>query len=171
VAKSLIFGEPEIAFLAALVRHRVPFMIVGLSAATLQGVPAVTRDIDLWVEDLAAPPFQQAIRAAGAVYVPPSSNHPPRLGGPGADLMDLVVQLDGLGKFRDELAQALSVPVGRVTVRVLPLARIIASKRAANRPKDRLVLPVLEDAARAISASGRRPRSTTPRSRRRPRLE
>jgi len=36
--------------------------------------------------------------------------------------------------------------LGGVTVKVLPLERIIASKEALNRPKDQRVLPVLKDA-------------------------
>ena len=71
MAESFIFGEREIELLQTLVRHRVPFLIIGLSAATLQGVPAVTRDIDLWVDDLGDPRFQKALRAAGVIYVPP----------------------------------------------------------------------------------------------------
>jgi hypothetical protein len=39
-----------------------------------------------------------------------------------------------------------------VDVKVLPLPRIIASKRAANRPKDQAVLPALEAALRVIDA-------------------
>jgi len=40
-----------------------------------------------------------------------------------------------------------------VTVRLLPLDRIIASKRAANRPKDQVVIPALEEALAAIEDS------------------
>ncbi len=42
-------------------------------------------------------------------------------------------------------------------IKHLSLERIIASKRAANREKDRLVLPVLEAAA-AVHRDARRPR-------------
>jgi hypothetical protein len=43
--------------------------------------------------------------------------------------------------------------VGNVAARVLPLARILVSKRAAARPKDQLVIPVLEDVL-ALRAAG-----------------
>ena len=40
--------------------------------------------------------------------------------------------------------------IGRFSVRILPLNRILASKKKANREKDRLVVPVLRDALTAI---------------------
>ena len=45
---------------------------------------------------------------------------------------------------------ALEIPLGSVKVRVLPIERIIASKKAANREKDRLTLKRLEAAAITI---------------------
>ena len=45
--KPSIFTENEIRFLRELVKNHVPFMIVGLSAAALQGAPVVTQDVDL----------------------------------------------------------------------------------------------------------------------------
>ena len=40
------------------------------------------------------------------------------------------------------------IRLGRVEVPVLPLARIIASKKATGRPKDLSILPALEDTLR-----------------------
>ena len=40
--KDLIFDDREAEFLRELVRQKVDFMIVGLSAAALQGAPVVT---------------------------------------------------------------------------------------------------------------------------------
>lgn len=47
MAELPLFGEREIAFLAALRSARIKFLVVGLSAAALQGAPVVTRDVDL----------------------------------------------------------------------------------------------------------------------------
>ena len=44
--------ERELRFLRELVRHNVRFLIVGLSAAALQGAPVVTQDVDLWAHGL-----------------------------------------------------------------------------------------------------------------------
>jgi hypothetical protein len=53
---------------------------------------------------------------------------------------------DGLESLDDEYPAAKALEIDGVAVRVLPLVRIIASKRAANRPKDQAALPALEAA-------------------------
>lgn len=151
-----IFTEQELAFLHELVRRRVEFMVVGLSAAALQGAPAVTQDIDLWFKDLSDPKLKEALDRVGGIYVPATSSTPPMLAGKSVALFDIVLTMDGLGKFDEEIAESLEVPIGRTTVRVLSLQRIIASKRAANREKDRLILPVLEAAA-AVQRDTKKP--------------
>lgn len=151
------FTEQELAFLRELVRHRVEFMIVGLSAAALQGAPAVTQDVDLWFKDLADPRLRKALDTVAGVYVPPTASTPPMLAGRSVALFDIVLTMDGLETFDEELANAVEIPIGRTKVRVLSLERIITSKRAANREKDRLILPVLEAAA-AVHRDTVRPR-------------
>ncbi len=47
MAAALPFSENEIRLLGSLLKHKVNFMVVGLSAATLQGAPVVTQDVDL----------------------------------------------------------------------------------------------------------------------------
>jgi hypothetical protein len=143
-----LFSDREAAFLEALVDEGVDFLVVGLAAAMLQGAPAVTQDVGLWVGDLPGPRFLEALRKTGATYIPPTASSPPLLAGPGTELFDLVVHMHGLGAFHEEATRALHVRVGRVEVPVLPLARIIASKKATGRPKDLAILPALEDALR-----------------------
>jgi hypothetical protein len=152
VAEESIFTEREELFLEALVRNQVDFLIVGLSAAALQGAPAVTQDVDLWFRDLSDPGIQRALEEVGGSYVAPLAEQPPRFIGDAVQLFDIVVHMHGLRPFEEERAEALKIPLGRVVVRTLPLERIIASKKAANRKKDQLVIPVLEDAAAAIRA-------------------
>ena len=55
--------------------------------------------------------------------------------------------------FDDEWTGAVEMTIGDVTTKVLPLARILVSKRAAARPKDRLVVPVLEEMVALQAAS------------------
>ena len=145
-----LFGEREIAFLAALRAARVEFLVVGLSAAALQGAPVVTRDVDLWLSDAADEKFHAVLKRFGATYVPPVGLNPPMIVGKRIDIFDLVVSMQGLHSFAAEYRRSLEIEVGTTTVRVLPLDRIIASKRAVDRPKDRAVLPVLEDVLRTI---------------------
>ncbi len=150
VPEGLIFTDKEAAFLKELVRNDVAFMVVGLSAAALQGAPAVTQGIDLWFKDLGDPGILRALHRVGGSYVPPMGLNPPTFAGRSVALFDIVLRMDGLASFDDEAKNALSIPVGGVEVRVLPLDRILASKRAANRPKDKVVLSLLEDTLAAL---------------------
>ena len=137
-------GNAELVFLRALVRARSRFMIVGLGAAVLQGADAVTQDLDLWFHSLGDPAIANAARAAGGVFVTRSS--PPMIAGDGLDRIDLVVHCQGLESFDVEYASALELAVTDFSVKILPLERVIASKRAAGRPKDRAVLESLRAA-------------------------
>ena len=150
-----LFSDKELAFLAALVEGEVSFLVVGLAAAALQGAPAVTQDVELWFRDLADPRLAGALRRIGASYIPPTHSTPPLLAGAGTDLFDIVLDMHGLESFDQEVRRATPVQVGGVAVPVLPLERIIASKRATGQPKDLSSLPALEDALRA-RAVGRR---------------
>jgi hypothetical protein len=156
VAAPSIFTEQEQAFLRQLVRQRVEFMIVGLAAAALQGAPAVTQDIELWFRDLGDSRLQEALARVGAVYIPPTPSTPPMLGGRNVALFDIVVTMHGLDGFDREVENTIEVTIGRTKVKVLSLERIIASKKTTNREKDRLVLPVLEDAAATLRERNRR---------------
>jgi len=131
-------------------------MIVGLSAATMQGAPVVTQDVDLWFKNLGDQKMSAALQEAGAAYVPPSTNNPPMLAGTGAELFDIVLRMDGLGTFSEEIKNCIEVPLDRLKLKVLRLDRILASKIAANRPKDKLTIPVLRDALAATQSIKRR---------------
>ena len=131
-------------------------MVVGLSAATLQGAPVVTQDVDLWFENLGELKMSRALQEVGAAYVPPSAINPPMLAGAGAELFDIVLRMDGLGTFADEIKNCVEIPLGREKLKVLSLERILASKTATNRPKDQLAIPVLRDALAAIQTGKRR---------------
>lgn len=147
---SSIFGDREMEFLRELIRQKVEFMIVGLSAAALQGAPVVTQDIDLWFRELPDPGLDRALKNVRGTYVPPTGSALPMLAGKGIELFDIVLNMDGLGEFDEEKQHAIRVPLGRMKVLVLGLERIIASKTAAGREKDTIVLKVLTDALKAI---------------------
>ncbi len=155
-------NESELRFLRALLRHKVKFMVVGLSAAALQGAPVVTQDVDLWFEDLTDPGLREALREIGAAYVPPSHLNPPMFAGGDVELFDIVLRMDGIGTFAEELANCVEVPLGRGCLKALRVDRILASKRAANRPKDKLVIPVLEDSLAAVGKVKDSPSSKIP---------
>ncbi len=150
MADPLIFGDKEIEFLKELLRQKVEFMIVGLSAAALQGAPVVTQDIDLWFRTLPDPGLEKALKKFDGSYIPPIADNPPMLAGNGVELFDIVVHMHGLGEFDDEIEHTVKIPLGRMKVLVLNLERIIASKKSAGRTKDKIVLKVLVDALMTI---------------------
>ena len=160
-------NESELRFLRALLRRKVRFMVVGLSAAALQGAPVVTQDVDLWFEDLSDPRIRAALQEVEAAYVPPSILNPPMFAGGGVELFDIVLTMHGLGAFAEEFRNCVEVSVGRYKLKVLRVDRILASKRAANRAKDRLVIPVLEDSLATNEVAARHPKKKSPSSRKR----
>ena len=140
--------DAEVRFLEELARRKVKFMVVGMSAAVIQGADLGTEDIDLWFKSLSDPGVDAAARAAGGIVA--WRANPPMLTGKGLDHIDLVIHCDGLRSFDGEYAAAVEADVFGVKVKVLPLRRVIASKEAANRLKDKAVLPALKAALAAI---------------------
>lgn len=140
----------ERALLAALNRLGVRYLVIGLGAAVLQGAPVSTQDIHLWFEHPGDDGVKQAAREAGGFWVPVFGLQPPAIGGDGLDRI-VVLTAYGLDTFDEEYARAIEQVVDGVPVRVLPLERVIASKRATNRPKDVAALPALEAALRALT--------------------
>ena len=156
MVENLIFTDREISFLRELVRQDVDFMIVGLSAATLQGAPVVTQAVDLWFKDLASAGIKKALKKVSGVYVPPSAINTPMFAGEAVKLFDIVVHMHGLGDFEQEKNNALRVRLADFDIAVLSLERIIQSKKVTGRAKDKLVLPVLKDALTAIKESNKK---------------
>ncbi|MFC1452094.1 hypothetical protein ACFLSJ_01965 [Verrucomicrobiota bacterium] len=152
MAEELIFSDEEAEFLKELRRQKVDFMIVGLAAAALQGAPVVTQDVDLWFRDLTDPGIRRALKAVGGTYVPPIELNPPMFAGRAVGLFDIVTHMHGLREFDQEKRNTIKVRLGRFRLPVLKLERIIAGKKATGRPKDKLAVPVLRDALKAIRA-------------------
>lgn len=143
--------------LRVLVAHEVEFIVVGMAAGVLQGVPLTTMDVDVVhrrskenVERLLA-----ALMELGAVYrgdgrrLAPTVSH---LLGPGHQLLTTVCgDLDCLGtvdhdkSYEDLLPNTEEMLIGPgAAVRVLALEELIEVKRRAGRAKDLAVLPFLE---------------------------
>lgn len=150
MAEKAIFTGREISFLKELQKQGVEFMIVGAAAAALQGAPIVTQDIDLWFKDLKDPGIKAALAKTGGAFVPTIGLHPPTFAGESVELFDIVLTMHGLGTFDEEKKHSILVDLGRLSVRILALDRIIKSKETVGRPKDVLTLPVLKDALATI---------------------
>ena len=128
----------------ALQERGVRFMIVGMGAAVLEGAPVATQDLDVWFESAADERIPLAARDAGGLWITGFGVGPPGFGGAGLDRVDVVLTAQGLGPFTDEYANGGDIEVDGVRLRVLPLDRVLQSKRAANRPKDLAQMPALE---------------------------
>jgi predicted nucleotidyltransferase len=141
-------NEAERKFLDGLNARGVRFLVVGMSAALLQGARGATDDIDLWFERLDDPGIQEAARAAGGFWVSGSFGmRPPALGGEQlSQRFDVVTHVHGVDSFDVEAADAVAVELEGVPLKLLPLHRILASKRATGRPKDLAQLHALEEA-------------------------
>ena len=142
---SIVKGTPltqmEHKFLRELVARGSRFMVVGMSAADLQGANIGTQDIDLWFGSTSDGKLDRAARSVGCLFLWRAD--PPTLEGEALERIDVVNQCDGLESFDNEYASSVETNIEGIRVRVLPLERIIISKKAANRPKDRAALPSL----------------------------
>ena len=136
--------DAELKFLEELGRLRVKFMVVGMSAAVIQGSNGVTKDVDLWFSSLSDPKIDKAARSAGGRF----SYHaaPLMLSGPNLDNIDVLWSCIGLRDFDEEYANAVKADFFGVAVKVLPLDRIIVSKKASGRSKDKIAIPHLKAA-------------------------
>ena len=133
--------SPLGAFLKALREEKIDCILIGAMAAIQQGAPLGTIDYDLWVRL----PVRQYVRLLTIVQ---------RQGGTilGRTLYELrdgkqvnaIFEPDGLKPFNTEVKNCHTTRLEGESVRVLPLDRVIASKRAAGRDKDLAVLPILE---------------------------
>ncbi len=141
--------------LEVLLRHEVELVVVGMTAAVLQGAPALTFDLDMvYSRDPAnVGRLMAALREMGAVFradprmIAPDESH---LSTRGHKLLDTKLgQLDVLGTLTEDLGfdelvrDTIEIPVGASKVRVLSLAKLIEVKERAGRAKDLAVLPLL----------------------------
>lgn len=134
----------ERALFVALNRRGVPFIIIGMGAAVLQGAPVATQDLDVWFSKVEDEAIRRAATDAGGFWISGFGMQPPAFGGDDLARIDVVLTAHGLNAFAVEYAQAIERDIEGVTLRVLPLDRVIASKRATGRMKDTAQLPVLE---------------------------
>lgn len=127
-------------------RHRVRYLFIGKSGAILLGYPDTTQDADIFVAKTPgnAAAVAEALRELGFPLTVPQADEVRR----GKDFvqlrngpfdLDLVFAPDGIETFDDAWGR-------RVEVEGFPVCHlddIIASKKAANRVKDRETLPRL----------------------------
>lgn len=136
----------------------VEFVIVGGVSAVLHGVPVVTQDLDISyrrnpenVRRLAKAlvPFHPKLRGLPPGLPCDVDEHALKMGANftldlGGEPLDLLAEMSGIGGYDEIIANAEEMEVAGKRVKVLALADLIRTKRAAGRPKDVAVLPLLE---------------------------
>ena len=146
--------------LEALASVRLEALIVGGSAAVLQGAPIMTQDVDLLLRD--TPRNRQKItllceRLGGVRPVSVSAlSDVISLVGARVPVDLLFDRLPGRLSFEHLRSRCDHVRVGSRKALTATLADIIRSKEAANRPKDRAQLPILRQTLLAKEALKRR---------------
>ena len=133
--------SPLGAFLKALREEKIDCILIGAMAAIEQGAPLMTVDYDFWVRL----PERQYVRLLTIVHRQAGTIRARTV----YELSDgtqvnAIFQPDGLRAFDAEWRISRWGELEKVAVKVLPLERVIASKRAAHREKDLAVLPILE---------------------------
>lgn len=134
----------ERSLFAALTRRGVRFIVLDMGAALLEGAPVATQDLDIWFEQPEDDRIKAAAREAGGFWISGFGMQPPSFGGAGLERIDVVLTAHGLDPFAIEYERTIARQVEGVTLHALPVERIIATKRATNRPKDLAQLPILE---------------------------
>jgi hypothetical protein len=142
--------------LKLLVIGKVEFIVVGMAAGILQGVPATTLDLDI-VHRRTPENVERLIAVLRTIHgvargddrrIAPGPSH---LLGPGHILLttdhgdfDCLGTVDDNKSFEDLLPLTRTIAFDDREIKVLDLPSLIAIKRRAGRPKDRALLPVLE---------------------------
>jgi hypothetical protein len=151
--------DPE-RLLRTLVEHEVEFCVIGAVAAWLQGSPAVTLDLDVMPRrDLDnAERLAEALNSIGArrrgEEAPLALEGADFLGWQAqrfdtdAGSLDVVPNAAAIGGFEDVATIELSL--GDLSVRVITIDEVIASKEELGRPKDTAALPALYATREAI---------------------
>lgn len=125
----------------ALTAAGIRLQFAGMTAAILQGVPATTLDTDLWLE-LPERQYVKALDIAKKLGAEILARTVVAL--EDDTLVNFLYRVDGLKGFADEYDAAVEMIWNGRTIRVLPIERIIASKKQVRRPKDLAHLPLLK---------------------------
>jgi hypothetical protein len=152
--------HPDEVFVATLVNAlaeaKLEAIVVGTTAAVLQGAPIMTQDVDLLIRDtpknrekLAR--FCEAVGSGRPIRITPVSETL-RLPGLLTPVDVLFDEIAGGLTFASLRSRAAAVDVGGVVATVASLSDVIHSKEAAGRPKDVAQLPILRDTLRVKRA-------------------
>jgi len=134
---------------AALHDSRLEAVLIGNAAAALNGAPVTTLDFDFMVRDMAKalPRIRDFATRLNAQVVPPQtavSNVHSVINEDENVFVDFLDTVTGIKSFASLRSRATDVRFGAHEIVVASLQDVLASKRAANRPKDKGVLELLQ---------------------------
>lgn len=143
---------------AALAAVRLEAILIGNAAAAIQGAPVTTVDFDFMFRRTPAN-LAKLKKFAGRMdaiilrpYYPVSALY--RIMNDDRGLQaDFMPGIHGVKSFNSLRSRAGKIELGGQSLWVASLTDIIASKRAAARPRDRAVLEILEKTLREKSKS------------------
>lgn len=149
-------ARPLLARVAAALRAvRLDAILIGNGAAALRGAPVTTLDLDFFFRD--TPTNRRKLKALaqrldGTLLRPyyPVSGLFRLMSNSDSWQLDFLPAAYGIRSFEALRSRASVVMLDGDAVVVSSLKDVIRSKRAANRPRDRAVLPVLEETLRAL---------------------
>ena len=137
----------------ALRAHNLEAILIGNAAAALHGAPVTTVDLDFLIRKTATNlvKLDRVAKTLGAVVFNPHyfvsglyrvmrDDTPLQL--------DFMTAIHGIKSFNILRSRAESFAIEGESVVIAALTDIIASKRAADRPRDRAVIDVLEQTLR-----------------------
>src|SRR5271166_4825386 len=133
----------------ALREQKLEAVLIGNSGAAIQGAPVTTLDIDFLIRKTPANITKLkrlAVSLGAVVFTPfyPVSGFFRLTRDDDALQLDFMTTIHGIRSFNSVRSRAIAIDIEGETLLVAALADIIASKRAAGRPRDRAVLGVLE---------------------------
>ncbi len=147
-------AEPLLtSVVAALATVKLEAILIGNAAAALQGAPVTTVDFDFMFRTTPAnlvklKRFAQRMEAqVFRPYYPASALYRVMNDDRGLQV-DFMPVIHGVKSFNSLRSRAQKIELGGHPLWVADLADIIASKRAAGRPRDRAVLELLEQTRR-----------------------
>lgn len=129
--------------------------MIGNTASILNDAPVLTQDVDLLIRDTPKNrrKLNLLVAALGGSMIP-IADKTRRIFGARVPIDILFDKISGAGSFAAVLSRSHQEVVGADVLTVASLADVIKSKRAAGRPKDLAVLPILETTLKIRQARG-----------------
>ena len=142
----------------AIERQGLDAVLIGNAGAAMHGAPVTTIDLDFLIRR--TPSNRKKLAAVAAdlgatLYTPfyPVSKVLRMMNDDETLQVDFMDEVSGIRSFEGVRRRSHRVQVGDATICLAGLADIIKMKKAANRPRDRAVLEILEKTLEAIAAN------------------